>query len=229
MMRNANATGLAVLLLAGLVSPWAAACGFHEQTTLLRGMMNWVYPDSLHVATAAWKAQAAGSIPRDGPLGDENVSPEARNRLGYIKAVSLLKKLERALADARPGESPPNLAVVLLQTMLWSRYEAVDRMVRLTAHTNGPEPGDVVVVTERPVIEALVDGQLSPRDALRMGLIKLYGDADARRIAFDWLARIDLRASDELAQDLALHVTSSMWGRLREAIREKAKQAENVD
>ena len=55
MTRSASATGLAVLLLASLVSPWAAACGFHEQATLLRGMMNWVYPDSLHVATAVWK------------------------------------------------------------------------------------------------------------------------------------------------------------------------------
>jgi hypothetical protein len=205
MMRNANAAGLAVLLLAGLVSPWAAACGFHEQTTLLRGVMNWIYPDSLHVATAVWKAQAAGTIPRDGPIGDENVSPEARNRLGYIKAVSLLKKLERALADARSGEAPPNLAVVLLQPMLWSRYETSGDTVRLTAHTSGPEFGDVVVVTERPVIEALVDGHLSTRDALRMGLVKLYGEADARRIALGWLADIGIRPSDGLAQDLAVH------------------------
>jgi hypothetical protein len=47
----------ALLALAASASAPAWACGFLDPAQVRRGMMNWVYPDSLHVGTAVWVAR----------------------------------------------------------------------------------------------------------------------------------------------------------------------------
>ena len=52
----------------------------------------------------------------------------------------------------------------------------------------GPEPGDVVVVTDVAVVEAIADGSLDFAEALRSGLVRLYGPPDEVAAGTRWLA-----------------------------------------
>ena len=70
-----------VALVAVLASPPSFACGFHDSVQLQKGILNWVYPDSLHVGTAVWMAQEAGRLARDNLAGNDDLTPEARNRI----------------------------------------------------------------------------------------------------------------------------------------------------
>jgi hypothetical protein len=59
----------------------------------------------------------------------------------------------------------------------------------MTPHAPGPAPGDVVAVTEEDVIKGLVEGQVSPQEALDLGLIRLYGAAEAVHRLTAWIIR----------------------------------------
>ena len=52
----------------------------------------------------------------------------------------------------------------------------------------GPLPGDVVVVTDVAVIEAVATGTLTLAEALREGLMRLYGPATEVAAVTGWLA-----------------------------------------
>src|SRR5262245_17633581 len=184
---------IAFMAWATCASQPAPACGFHDQTQVRRGMMNWVYPDSLHVATAVWSAQGAGRLAREELASRDDLAPEARNRLGYLKATRLLGEFSTVLGHAGRDSPRPNLAVVLLGPLLWTRYEAQNEGLRMYVHVDGPARGDVVVVTEAPVIEALISGKVSARDAVALGVIKLYGSSGDARNALEWLSAVSYR------------------------------------
>lgn len=178
-----------VAALAVACSP-VFACGFHDLAQLKMGILNWVYPDSLHVGPAVWAAQAAGKLARDDLALGADLTPEARNQLGYVRVSQSLGHFRAALDDVPRNGPRPNLAVVLLGPVLWSRYENKDGELRLQAHVDGPARGDVVVVTEAPVIRALATGRLAVRDALELGVIRVYGGVADSRQAIDWLSAI---------------------------------------
>lgn len=179
-----------VALVAVLASPPSFACGFHDSVQLQKGILNWVYPDSLHVGTAVWMAQEAGRLARDNLAGNDDLTPEARNRLGYLRASLLLAKFRLALDAVRGSGSRPNMSVVLLGPVLWSRYENTEAQLRLELHVGGPAQGDVVVVTDAPVIDALVAGRLGAREALELGVVRVYGSAADSGHAIEWLSAI---------------------------------------
>ncbi len=138
------------LLIAALAAaaPAAFACGFHDEVMLQRGLMNWIYPESLQVRTAVWREQQAGRLERD--------------ELPYMKVALLLNQLRARLAQ--------NASVVLLTPMLWTRY----RPEGVRVHAEGPAPGDAVVVTEASVVKAIVEERLSIADALAGGMLRIY-------------------------------------------------------
>ena len=115
---------------------------------LQRGLMNWAYPDSLHVRSAVWREQQAGRLERD--------------ELPYMKVAFLLNQLRPQLA--------PNASVVLLTPMLWTRY----RPEGVRVHAEGPAQGDAVVVTEAAVVKAIVEERLTMADALAGGMLRIY-------------------------------------------------------
>jgi hypothetical protein len=57
----------------------------------------------------------------------------------------------------------------------------------MTPHLQGPESGDVVVVTDEPVIVALNDGRLTLKAAGELGLIRYYGPAERVKALTLWL------------------------------------------
>ena len=138
----------ASLALALVAAPRAGACGFHDQALIERGMMNWAYPNSLHVRAAVWSAQQAGAVERAEP--------------SYETVALMLTALRKYL----PGRA----SVVLLTPMLWARYSPGGTQV----HSDGPAPGDVVYVTEAAVVEAIVLRRMTLDDALAGGLVRLY-------------------------------------------------------
>ena len=61
--------------------------------------------------------------------------------------------------------------------------------VTLAVHVEGPAEGDVVVVTEPPVIKALADGTLTVQKALELGVIRFYGKPAISQAAVEWFRR----------------------------------------
>jgi hypothetical protein len=173
----------ALAAAAACASPAAPACDFHEPSAMARGMMNWAYPDSLHVSTAVWRAQSAGALEGDAVA-------QGPHMLAYARTAFELRRLSKLLDDARGSGARASLAVVLLGPMLWSRFESVGGSVILEVHAEGPAPGDAVVVTEAPVVAALVTGRLGARDAIEIGVVRLYGSDAAVKSAHDWLSAI---------------------------------------
>jgi hypothetical protein len=185
--------GILARLAAGLA--WAAAalpalaCGLEDPSSIAmqRGMLNVAYPQSLHVGTAVWQAQAAGRLPRD-PLAQQgDLTPEARAALRMLRTGNLLRQFSAKLAEQAATPHAP-LAVVLLGPVMWNRFEFDGSAVRPTLHATGPQPGDVVVVTDTAVIEAIGAGTLTLAEALRVGLLRLYGPASEVTAVTGWLA-----------------------------------------
>lgn len=174
-------TGRRAALAAGLVagaSLWVAArgiaCGFHGDAAV--GALNAAYPDALWVRTAVWQAQLDGVLPRAAAAtpADPFAARVALARR-YRAASDHLAALREDLASDGAGHGPPAFTVLLIGPMLWSRLDPKDGDYRLQVHADGAAPGDVVVITDEPVLEALADGRLRFSRALDLGLVRLYG------------------------------------------------------
>jgi hypothetical protein len=180
--------GVALAALAGA----AFACGLEDPSSIAtrRGVLNMAYPESLHVGTAVWQAQLAGRLPRDplAPRGD--LTPEARAALRLIKANASLGQLALRMSGASNAVARPNLAMVLLGPVLWTRFDTGGGAARPSVHVTGPEAGDVVVVTEVAVVEAVTRGELGFGEALDLGVARLYGAPADVAAARRWLVDI---------------------------------------
>lgn len=180
---------LAAVVALALAAQPAAACGLEDPNSLamLRGALQFAYPQALHVGTAVWQAQLAGELPADAIGKRADLDPDARARLRLLKANAMLARFAARLAAGTTGSHPP-LTVVLVGTVLWTRFEGGDGPVRAEVHVSGPAPGDVVAVTEIAVIEAIADGSLDVAQAVSRGLVRLYGEPGAVGSAQAWLS-----------------------------------------
>lgn len=176
--------------------PAARSCGYHDPASVSLGMLNWAYPDSLHVKTAVWMAQ------RDGVLtsaelssGQDAQSPPAllRQMAQLRQTTSDLAAIHKGIVSAPDGPEIPSFSVVLLGPMLWTRFHVVDGSLAMAVHADGPAVEDVILVTDAPVIASLAAGQLGPAEARRRGLLRSYGrPQDVARVefAFDRMASV---------------------------------------
>ena len=71
----------------------SSACGLEDPTSigLRRGVLNLAFPEALHVGTAVWQAQLAGTLTRDDLLQRDDLAPEARSTLRLFKANAQLR------------------------------------------------------------------------------------------------------------------------------------------
>ena len=166
------------------------ACGLEDPSSIAmrRGVLNLAYPQSLHVGTAIWQAQLAGTLPRDPLAVRDDLTPEARGTMRLLRAQLLLRQFAAQLPRDERSQPPPDLAVVLLGPVLWSRFESTPNGLASNLHVDGPAPRDVVVVTDIAVIEAVGTGALPLADALARGLVRLYGPPDDVAAVRGWLA-----------------------------------------
>ena len=161
-----RAAAIALLLSA---AP-ALACGFEDPSNVgfQRGMLNFAFPKALWVSTAVWQAQAAGLLEADTSLKGN------RALLGFRRASDALSTVARQLDDG--NDALPPFTLVMIGPVLWTRFAEGANGLTATPHVKGPALGDVVVVSDEPVILALARGRIGGATALDQGLIRVYGD-----------------------------------------------------
>ena len=138
--------------------------------TSARAMIDWAYPKSLYVISAVWRAQLDGVI-----AGSAQIKPTPSIVGNYATAAHLLRRLGEKISSQQADPASPSVSLVLIGPVLWTRFSAGGDRREPQIHTGGPAAGDVVVVTDEPVIEAVVSGHLTADAAEKRGLIRYYG------------------------------------------------------
>lgn len=171
-----NARPCLVLALLLALCPPAAACGYHGNPAV--GALNLAYPNALWVRTAVWQAQLEGLLER------EEARPTASPVAARMALAQRYREVTQQLAGLRdhlaslPSDGPlPAFSVLLMGPMLWSRFEPGHGPTTLQVHADGPSSGDVVVLTDAPVLAALAGGRLRLGRAIELGVVRLYGSA----------------------------------------------------
>jgi len=151
------------------LSPGALACGYHDDVSRARGVLNWVYPDALHVVGAISTAVAERRLPAGVPARG------AHALLGYHDAVRSLGQHAQQLRMLSGGTPPQAFSLLLIEPMLWTRFVSEDGDLRAQVHASGPQAGDLVVISGEEVIREMTRNRLTIGEAHRHGLIRLYG------------------------------------------------------
>lgn len=175
----------AFVLLLGCAA-WApshtAACGYHDDVTLARGVLNWTYPDALHVIGAISAAVARRQLPAGASARGEP------GLFGYHGTVRSIERLGRQLHEIA-GEMPvPEFSLLLIEPMLWTRFVPDKGELQARVHVPAPQVGELVVISGEEVIRGIAENTLTIGEAYRSGLLRLYG-ADQKVKSF--LARYD--------------------------------------
>lgn len=171
---------LSLLLFGAVTSSGAGACGLHQPQTIARTLLNLHYPDSLHVDGAVWAAQREGWLPLDRKrLQATGAERKLLDTRAYFKTLQALQRLNQAFEQAASGEAQAGLALVLTETLLWTRFPASGAM---QPHVKGPDADDLVVVSDEPVLRAIADGDLTVIAAIDKGLMHLYGSPEQERL-----------------------------------------------
>lgn len=197
MRRSMLSRAVRFFMLAALVAvaPAARSCGYHHPSNVSLGMLNWAYPDSLHVKTAVWMAQRDGVL----AIAEPSTGPDAQSQTLLRQMAQLrettanLGALQTGLVRSLDGREIPSFSVVLIGPMLWARFHSVDGSPAMAVHVDGPALEDVVLVSDAPVIASLVAGQLAPAEARRRGLLRAYGrpqEVERVEFAFDRMASL---------------------------------------
>lgn len=173
-MKPSNCKGvLGVFLAAGLMAATPAresvACGYHDPQQVSRGFLNWTYPDSLHVLGAISMEIAARRLP---PPDIEDSGPDLFGKK-YRAAAAMLEQLGTILGES--GASLPPVSLVLVEPMLWARFESAPQRINTRVHVSGPQPGDLILVSGEVVVREIVARRLTLDEAHARGLLRLYG------------------------------------------------------
>ena len=182
--RGASVVFASAMIASVALAPHTFACGFHSEANLVVGLLNHVYPNSLYVRTAVWQAEDAGVLPR---RSREN----SKNLFAYHRTAAQLKSLEN-VTPLSSGNAAYAFAILLLDSVLWTRVTPSDDRYSVSVHVDGPAEHDVVVVTHGKVIGALLDGSLGAATAEAHGLVRFYGPADRQDVGRQALAGIVL-------------------------------------
>jgi hypothetical protein len=148
----------------GIVPHRVFACAFDG---LFDGSLGYVHPRSVEVALAVRKAVV------DGLLAEQALAPVIPGAAGLWRATEQLNQLGRRLS-AMSAEAPrdiPCIAALLSESALWARYVGYPQGFVTLIHAAGPQPADVVIVSDLAVLTALNGGSLGVADALERTLI----------------------------------------------------------
>ena len=174
---------LGIAVAAGLMVAAPAsdglACGYDNPQSVSRGFLNWIYPDSLYVIGAISKEVAARQLPLSN--FDRGGVDLFGNKFKLAKAS--LEEFGAMLGAASPEPLPTPVALVLVEPMLWARYQPTAEGLRTALHVSGAERGDLVVVTGEAVIAEIAARRLTFGEAYTRGVVRLYG-GDTRIVAF---------------------------------------------
>jgi hypothetical protein len=167
-----SALTASLMAVVSMASPPAAhACGYHNDVTMARGLLNWVYPDALYVVGAMSRAVAEGRLPA---TSSTRAAPDLFGGR-YRRTVRSLEELGRRLRTASGGEPIPPLSLVLVEPMLWTRFAPEAGDLRTVLHVAAPQAGELVLVSGEAVIGEIARGRLSIAKAHEEGFLRVYG------------------------------------------------------
>jgi hypothetical protein len=159
----------ALLLLSGPALP----CSDHEDPAVGRDRLAANYPGALDILPIIASARRERLLPPANPMATlwSDKFPLQR----HVRAV---QKFEEALNLAAQGGAPVGFSMVMIEPMLWTRYAPADGRAKASVHTEGAEPGELVVVSAEDVINAIGNGRWSIGEAHAAGLLGLHGSAE---------------------------------------------------
>jgi hypothetical protein len=164
------------ILMFGTIMCWlppaAIGCGYHDDVSLARGLLNWIYPDALHVVGAISTAVAERRLPAAAPVRG------ALGLVGYHGTVRALDQHAQQLRMSSDEMPRPTFSLLLIEPMLWTRFVSDGGDVRMQVHVSGPQAGELAVISGEDVIREIAGNRLSIGEAHRHGLIRLYGTDD---------------------------------------------------
>ena len=168
----ASATFLVIVLM--MLANVASACGFHSPLGLRQTMLDWQYPGALWVNSAIMTGQESGALakPNAKRLKATGAEREFRDNIAFAAVTRALRAFDVGFKARSEQSGHPDISLVLLDTMLWTRYSADGTM---ELHSGFAEVTDFVVVTGEPVIHAIESGQLTVAAAVEAGYMRLYG------------------------------------------------------
>ena len=188
-MKNGLEQTAIVLLLIGLTTDLAIsrahACGFHSRLTLSRSALNIAYPDASHVTGAIWRGQRAGELPMPDTarLQARGIERERLDKRAFLEATLALRAVGAAMEQQRSDTDIPAISLVLVESMLWTRFEPLGEGIRVHEHLDTSTENDLVIVTDEPVLHAITKGKLTTQRAHQEGYLRLYG-SDQQTQAF---------------------------------------------
>ncbi|SDR63830.1 hypothetical protein SAMN05519103_09083 [Rhizobiales bacterium GAS113] len=184
-----GALGVAMVIAGTANSHSVFACGYEDPSSAVfqRSVLSLSYPKALYVLGALTQARMDGTIAPE-PIATANYL------LGFIKTSHMLQRFGAALQIRSGDDEELAFTLVLIEPMLWTRFSIHEGHVATTVHVEGPQPGDLVVVTAEAVLRLIVDRRMTAERAEELGLIRIYGDPSK----FDRLQRsFELRGSEQ--------------------------------
>ncbi len=160
------------MVMAGVCSsPHVFACAYEDPSAadFQQGVISAFYPKSLYVLGALTQAQLNGIIPSES-------APRANYLAGYLKTDHALHRFGDALRDQQSEDGALAFTLVLIEPMLWTRFQFDGGRATTFVHVDGPQPGDVVVWTAEAALRQIVDRRLTFARAEELGLVRFYGD-----------------------------------------------------
>ena len=145
------------------------ACGYHSPELIRLGSLNLTFPKALYVRSAVWDAEVAGILPR-------SKQPENNTASSSFPRVQLaLEILGARLSNASQHiNGPSGIAIVLIDSVMWTRFVETSDGYETNIHTDGPESNDIVIVSSSEVVLAMTRGTLDSQTAEDTGLIRIY-------------------------------------------------------
>jgi hypothetical protein len=135
----------------------AAACGFDG----LMADVTPAHPQSIEVALAVRDAFDRNELA---------VLAQMPGPLGLLRANGMLQGFT-PMVSAVAGGTSASVAVVLVESGLWTRYSFEDGQVAIWPHVEGPLPGEPVIVTSEAALDAVVRGTLAPARARELRVL----------------------------------------------------------
>lgn len=172
-LARAATVTLAACLMAAAPASEGHACGYDSPQTVSQGFLNWLYPDSLYVVGAISREVAAGRLPL---ANFDQTGPDLFGHRFKLTATAL-EQFGDMLRVASPGPSQPSVSLVVVEPMLWTRFDQGPDGLRTTVHVSGAQPGDLVLVAGEAVIAEIAARRLTFGQAVERGVVRLYGTA----------------------------------------------------
>lgn len=169
------------------------ACGFDG---VMGNNFGALHPLSIQVAFAIRDAVEDGHMPAS------VLDPITPGSDGYWRALGRLKHVHKLLSVTRPDTlEAPSLAILFIDSSLWTRFYPSAGKLRAAVHTAGPEAGDIEIISSEAIVAELLARRMPVSQALESGLIRIHaGNSTA---ATEWLqAAFDLDAQQQAALEV---------------------------